>query len=98
MSRQKLVLVSHYVSDATSFPLIYFIVNFMDASFGSPSRRIPMPWMCKVNTMSLRSTVEFVKLCRLLFLNVVSTQELVEKIPANLFVVVIVADCEGVPL
>ena len=63
MSRQKLVPVSHYMSDATSFPLIYFIIIFADASFVLSSRRMLVQWICKVNTMSLRSTVDLLKLC-----------------------------------
>ena len=48
--------------------------------------------------MSLCSIVDLVKLCPLLFLKVVSTQELIERIPAISFAIVIVADCEGRPV
>ena len=54
--------------------------------------------MSKVDTMSLCSTVDLINLCPFLFLKVVSTQELVERIPPILFVVVVVADCEGRPV
>ena len=90
--------VSHYVSDATSFRFICFIVHVADVSFGLSSRRMPMQWMCKVDTMSLCSNVDLIKLCPLLSLKVVTTQKLVEKTTAILFVIVIVADCEGHPL
>ena len=50
--------------------------------------------MCKVDTLSLSSTVDLIKLRPLLILKFCLAQELVEEIPAILFIGVMVVDCE----